>query len=825
MKIGIGRSVSAIVFASCVAVACGGSPPPPPKTPPPVAKAPPPPEPVRETIVPRTCAARTRLAQLLGKTEAPPTAAAEQAADTPPPPTSVASSAKLASNQAYRVVAPSTVLVRAERGFGTGVVIDPKGYVLTNYHVVADGSKKDFVITVDVTFGDLTATGRMNRQAKSYSAEVVKVDPVRDLAIVKVKEPPPKLVAAKLAKSAPQIAEKVMSIGHAGIGFLWAAKTCNVASIGERQQDSSIIAGVDCGHPDPALSATQAERQKKACEDQKKQMTDALASKTQGLALQTDCAITHGDSGGPLVNMAGEIVGLNQSISADLATAAFHVHLEELRDFASKYPEVGTPVLPDPYCDGGFEPSLEDLDLDGVAESLVAKGGTTMFGGYDRMSLLIDLDQDQSKRGASAKEGFDAEVALLNVHGTTYVWYDTDDDSRFDVMLVDKDNDGAPENAYRIDAQGRLTEDPKSLPKHDLSGKFVKNAALHPRLGKVATAIGGAKYVSERTLAAANDSNTVPDPYAAGGTEGRALDTDGNGRSDTAVMRTAFSRVTLIDADEDSLGKVKPGEAVEALAKTRKIDAEVAVVVQGSSVWALYDTDNDAKFDLALSAKSSDASGLFATAAFRIGGSGAPVALPEHLGRRLLRPGLVAFPRAEGAMRGLSSELATDEGLGTLPSPIPPRATFRTREVKGSPDGSVVETLAYPYSVQLFDVDHNSKIPPKGDVQKVVADGKFDAEVALVRRMGSDGFATWVYYDTDGDGKFDLVLYAPKSNQDPTQAFRVKKGPGDKTTLEVDSSMIAGRPIRHKSVFKDKALAAKWKTLANAVFKADFVEP
>jgi hypothetical protein len=37
--------------------------------------------------------------------------------------------------------------------------------------------------------------------------------------------------------------------------------------------------------------------------------------------------------------------------------------------------------------------------------------------------------------------------------------------------------------------------------------------------------------------------------------------------------------------------------------------------------------------------------------------------------------------------------------------------------------------------------------------------------------------------------------------------------------------MIAGRPIRHKSVFKDKALAAKWKTLANAVFKADFVEP
>lgn len=826
MKGTVVRCMGSVLLASFVAAACGGTPPP--KVVSPVlAKSAAPAEPVREVVVPRTCAARTKLAQLLGHGEKAPAAPNEHAVESPPPPTSVAASAKLESNQAYRVIAPATALVRSEHGFGTGVVIDPKGYVLTNYHVIADGRKKDFVVSVDVTFGDLTPTGRMNRQPKSYEAEVVKVDTVRDLAILKVKDPPPKLPSAKLAKSDPQIAEKVMSIGHAGIGFLWAAKTCNVASIGERAQDSSIIAGVDCGHPDPALGPAQAERKKKSCEDQKKQMTDALSSKTQGLALQTDCAITHGDSGGPLANMAGELVGLNQSISSDLATAAFHVHLEELREFSAKYGDTGVPVLPDPYCDGGFDPSFEDLDLDGVAESLVAKGGTTVFGGYDRMSLLIDLDQSHFKHPNASANGLDAEIALLNVRGTMYVWYDTDDDGRFDVLLVDNDNDGAPELAYRIDATGRLKEDKDVLPKHDLSAKLVKDASLHARLGKIATAIGGTKYVSSKTLAAAADSVNVPDPFAAGGTDGRALDTDGNGKSDVAILRSAFSRVTLVDADEDTLGPVKPGESVEALVKARKIDAEVAVVVQGSSVWALYDTDNDSKYDLALAARSSDASGLFTTAAWRLGATGAMTQAPDQLGRRLLRPGLVGFPRAEQALRGLSADIATDEGLGSLPAPIPPKATFRTHEVKGSPEGTMVETFAYPFSIQLFDVDHSTKIPPKGDVQKLIGEGKYDAEVALVRRMGSEGFMTWIYYDTDNDGRFDLVLFAPKAGQEPTQAFRVKKleGPTAKPALEVDATMVAGRLLRHKSVFKDKVLAAKWKTLANTVFKPELVEP
>jgi S1-C subfamily serine protease len=811
-------SGAAVLVLSVMAVACGKGATPAPKAP--VAAQGPGtsagPREVHERIAPHACATRTKLAQLLGHAEAAPAPPSEQSADSAPPPTSVAANTKLAGNQAYRIVAPGTVLVRTERGMGTGVVIDPRGYVLTNYHVIADGQQKDFIIKVNVTFGDLTPTGRMTRQEKSYDAVVVKADSVRDMAIVRVLDPPAKLTTVKLAKSAPQIAEKVISVGHAGIGFLWAAKTCNIASIGERQQDSSILAGLDCTRSDPASSPADAERQKKACDEQKKMMTEAFLAKTQGLAVQTDCAITHGDSGGPLVNGAGEIVGLNQSISADLATASFHVHLDEIRDFVGKFGEEGVAILPDPFCDGGVNPTLEDVDLDGVPDTLVTKGGASLLGGYDRIGILIDLDQDHFTRKKTPLEPFDAEIALLAIRDTAYIWYDTDGDSRFDLLLVDKGNDGQPDAAYRLDAEGHPKEDKAALPKHDLSAKFVKDASLHARLGKIASAIGGSKYASAKTLTTAANAVALPDAALGAGTSGRLVDTDGNGKPDLVFVRGTFSRGLLIDADEDSLGAFKSGDSADELLKAKKVDAEISVIVQGSTVWAIYDTDNDAKFDLALmTTNGTDPSWLYATSAWKLGGPGEMTPAPEQLGRKLLRPGLVSLPRATTALRGSGYDIATDEGMGSLPDPLSPRGNYHFRDIKGFPKGTVIEADSLTASAMLVDLDRDTKLPANADPEKVVNDGKFDAEVAIIHRGGSD----WIFYDTDGDNKFDLVLFVPSSGQEPTQAYRRKS-----TALEADPKSIAGRPYRHKSVFKDKAMAAKWKNLAGKLFKATSIE-
>lgn len=855
-----------LVLSMVTIAACGGGNKPVPTAPTaPKASATVPPDPkaaeVHERITAHLCPAKNKLAELLGHKEGatPPAPAPEQSADSaPPPPTSADS--KIAANQAYRVVAPSTVLIRTDRGMGTGVVIDPKGYILTNYHVIADGRKKDFIISVNVTFGDLSSTGRMTRQEKTYEAEVVKGDMIRDMAIIKVKgELPAKIQAVKLAKSAPQVAEKVIAIGHAGIGFLWAAKSCSIASVGERQQDTSRLAAYNCDNPDPALSPSEAKSFKDRCTESKKAMTEALNSATQGLAIQSDCAITHGDSGGPLVNGAGELVGLNQSISADLATASFHVHLDEIREFVGKYPEQGVAILPDPFCDGGSNTTFEDIDLDGVPETIVSKGSSG-FLGYDRMSLIIDLDQnrilkknDKGKSAKDAAETFDGEIALLTIRDTTYVWYDTDDDSKFDLLLVDKNNDGVPEQAYRIDTDGHPKEDKEALPKHDLSAKYVKDAKLHARLGKIATAIGGTKFVSSKVLTAAKSETRLPDPVLGGGTQGRALDTDGDGKPDVAVMRGTFSRGILIDADEDTLGSLKSGDSVDELVKNKKVDPEVSIIVQANAVWAMYDTDNDGKMDLALmTINGTDPSSLYATSAWKLSPGGEMTPAPEHIGRKVLRPGLMtSFPRIAKAFALISSDVAADEGLGSLPDPLlAGRARFRARDLKGIPSATMIEATTFNASAILIDVDHDTKIPkdPKAakappkkpdpkdkdkdkdipkdavsdeDVQKILADKKYDAEVAVVHKSGAEGGSDWIYYDTDNDGKFDFVLYVSASGREPTQAWRIKPM---QEKLELDTAAVAGKPYRHKTIFKDKAMGPKFKKIATTAFRASSVE-
>ena len=278
-------------------------------------------------------------------------------------------------------------------------------------------------------------------------------------------------------------------------------------------------------------------------------------------------------------------------------------------------------------------------------------------------------------------------------------------------------------------------------------------------------------------------------------------------------VRGAFSRGILIDADEDSLGSVKIGDAADELLKAKKVDPEMSVIVQGGTVWAMYDTNNDNKFDLALMTTSGgDESALFATNAWKIGAPGEMTPAPEFVGRKLLRPGLIGLPRIATALKASGYDFAADEGLGSLPDPISGRPHFRFREVKGLPKNSVIEGS---YAT-LIDVDHDTKLDknPKlaaaTDPDKLVRDGKFDAEVAIVHRG-----------DTDADGAFDLVLFVPVAGEDPTQAFRIAKGA---TALELDPTSVAGKPLRHKTVFKDKKMGPKWKAIATKLFKPSIIE-
>jgi serine protease Do len=147
---------------------------------------------------------------------------------------------------------------RPTRGVGSGFIIDPKGYILTNFHVI-DGATR-------ITIGLLTG--------ERFRGKVIGVDKETDLAIIKV-EAPRDLPVMKFGDSnVAQVGDWVLAIGSPfGLD-----QTVTAGIISKKERDSS-------------------------------QFTNFQRF------LQTDAAINRGNSGGPLVNMHGETIGVNSQIA------------------------------------------------------------------------------------------------------------------------------------------------------------------------------------------------------------------------------------------------------------------------------------------------------------------------------------------------------------------------------------------------------------------------------------------------------------------------------------------------------------------------------
>ncbi len=148
-----------------------------------------------------------------------------------------------------------------QRGAGSGVVIDEKGYILTNNHVVGG------VDEIKVQFAD----------GKEMTGKIVGTDPRSDLAVISVDTKNYKVKAAPLGDSEKLlVGEWVMAIGNP-FGL-----------------DHTVTVGV--------ISAKG-----------RSGIADRRVSYYQDF-LQTDASINPGNSGGPLVNLNGEIVGINTAI-------------------------------------------------------------------------------------------------------------------------------------------------------------------------------------------------------------------------------------------------------------------------------------------------------------------------------------------------------------------------------------------------------------------------------------------------------------------------------------------------------------------------------
>jgi serine protease Do len=152
-----------------------------------------------------------------------------------------------------------------QEGAGTGIIISSNGYIITNKHVVSEGTTKVAVITADgARYDDVTVVGR---------------DPLNDIAFLKVNGVKDFQQATLGDSGKVDIGQKVIAIGNA---------------LGQYQ--NSVTSGIISGIGRPVLANENGQ--------------DAALSDL----LQTDAAINPGNSGGPLVNVKGEVIGINTAI-------------------------------------------------------------------------------------------------------------------------------------------------------------------------------------------------------------------------------------------------------------------------------------------------------------------------------------------------------------------------------------------------------------------------------------------------------------------------------------------------------------------------------
>lgn len=696
----------------------------------------------------------------------------------------------LTAEQSYARAMPATVLVTTAWGHGTGVVIDPRGLVLTNYHVVAQGKDEDFGITATVVFPEHHDDGSVSPGVK-YTAHAIKIDDKRDLALLAVDAPGKKFPALEVSAGDPQPGTRVLAIGNAGVGLGWALKRCAVNAVGTL--DEQVGAMLSAQRED--ISDVDREKAKAAL---------AQAAADAGKQVQTDCNILPGDSGGPLIDeQSGQIVGLNVALRTafsqfvPLGSLAFHVHATELRTFLHEIPDGPAALVPDPWIAAGNMGQLSDIDADGEIDTLNFSGACG-----DNLTcqvVLADLDEN-SFRGkkelpAAAdlqkSRAFEAELALLKLArlprkpsefpmpvSDTLAWIDRDDDGKFDVLVV-------------IDGETNATRGYKlggARPERDTSLDTVSFASLgdlyaKPKLRPAVARLTGSLTSGTTELGAADKIYALT---------ARLEDHSGNGTPDTLHVETRLDKRALFDLGETALAKLgdKPARSKPALRGIRtgsslvtrlrsgRVHGDV-MVVEANTTRVLYDRDHDGAFDLVLEGSSLD-NGV-ALAAANIDASGKLTAVPEHLGRRLLRPALITDKtRREMLVKLLATTFpsaptgGTKDDAASFPPALPTRALGVTRV--GGELGDHVLSVSEPDGVVvLVDLDKNAfKGKHAGkDPLKLIQDGKYDAELTLRFLPG----IAYAYYDADDDGRFEQVrLASPVDPKRVAIAFKLGKG-------------------------------------------------
>lgn len=218
---------------------------------------------------------------------------------------------------------------------GSGFVVHPSGYIVTNAHVVSRTTERK------VVFAD----------GRQFDADIVVVDTDHDLAVLKIDATDP-LPTVRLGRSDDlMVGETVIAIGNP-LGY-------------QHTVTAGVVSAVD------------------------RTLEFGPGHEYRGL-IQTDASINPGNSGGPLLNGLGELIGINTAIRGDAQNIGFAIPVDRLRDLLPQMldlerlarVEVGMHV-------GGREPAV-------VTE--VVKGSPADQAGLRTGDVITGLDEARVRR-------------------------------------------------------------------------------------------------------------------------------------------------------------------------------------------------------------------------------------------------------------------------------------------------------------------------------------------------------------------------------------------------------------------------------------------
>ncbi len=228
---------------------------------------------------------------------------------------------------------------------GSGVIIDQRGHVVTNDHVITDA------ISIIVTLLD----------GEEREAELIGTDPETDLALLDIGEVDQKLVATLGNSDEIRIGDWAVAMGNP-LDLEW---TLTVGVISAKGRSDLLIAG---GGP--------------VFQD----------------FIQTDASINFGNSGGPLTNIAGEVIGINSAVNTSAQGIGFAIPINMAKGVVAELIENGyvrrgylgmVPVELDPLKK---EALGLDIEVTGVFVESVAEATPAEKGGLLAVDVVSEIN-------------------------------------------------------------------------------------------------------------------------------------------------------------------------------------------------------------------------------------------------------------------------------------------------------------------------------------------------------------------------------------------------------------------------------------------------